>query len=333
MNPPNLPGEGITPKSYEEFMTALKEFSTNSNQGMADVFLEQAALMCRDSMVLTPPILKAGGGGLSKDAKKVGEMAIAGDVHSVVIGERSGSTNGRRGRLFRKLGSASLNNNQARFWKLAGDNTDLLAGSNNSLFGRMFGAKGFGTEHGFRKLKNYFDRIGSAEAVNAFNRPVIDSQAGVEEVHMRFRDKYKGRIKRKGGPGIDFWERYEAKDGVLRDYIKRRQLAVGRIKSGWVDTLNKMEKPKFGGAEKNAGRSGINQWIRRHAQNTGYVMITRQNVEQFIFEMTFGNRNGDVDNIATATDVKNLVYGNRVKQMPAMLAKILEKQAKKFNNK
>ena len=331
MNPPNLPGEGITPKSYEEFMAALEEFEKNSNQGMADVFLEQAALMCRDSMVLTPPIVKSGGQGLSKDAKKVGELAIMGDVHSVVVGERSGSTNGRRGRLFRKLGSASLQNNFSRFWKLAGDNPDLMAG--NALYARMFSGPGYGTEKGFKKLKNYFDRIGSMEASNALNRPVIDSEAGVKEVHMKFRDKFGGRIKRNGGPGINFWERFEAKDGVLKAYIKRRQQAVGRIKSGWVDTLNKMEKPKIRGVDKNAGRSGINLWIKRHAQSTGYVQITRQNVEQFIFAMKFGNRNGDVDNIATDTDVKNLVYGNRVKQMPAQLQRILEAQIKKFNRK
>jgi hypothetical protein len=312
-------------------MTALEEFQKNSNQGMADVFLEQAALMCRDSMVLTPPIVKSGGQGLSKDAKKVGELAIMGDVHSVVVGERSGSTNGRRGRLFRKLGSASLQNNFSRFWKLAGDNPDLMAG--NKLYTRMFTGPGFGTEKGFKKLKNYFDRIGSMEASNALNRPVIDSEAGVKEVHMKFRDKFGGRIKRNGGPGINFWERFEAKDGVLKAYIKRRQMAVGRIKSGWVDTLNKMEKPKIRGVDKNAGRSGINLWIKRHAQSTGYVQITRQNVEQFIFAMKFGNRNGDVDNIATDTDVKNLVYGNRVKQMPAQLQRILEAQIKKFNRK
>jgi len=331
MNPPNLPGEGITPKSYEQFMAALTEFHVNSNQGLTDVFLEQAALMCRDSMVLTPPIVKSGGQGLSKDAKKVGELAIMGDVHSVVVGERSGSTNGRRGRLFRKLGSASLQNNFSRFWKLAGDNPDLMAG--NKLYERMFTGPGYGTEKGFKRLKNYFDRIGSMEASNVFNRPVIDSEAGVKEVHMKFRDKFGGRIKRNGGPGINFWERFEAKDGVLKAYIKRRWQSVGRIKAGWVDTLNKLPKPKFGGVEKNAGRSGINQWIKRHAQTTGYVNISRQQAEVFALGLTFGNRNGDVDNIATDTDVKNLVYGNRVKQMPAMLANILEKQAKKFNRK
>ena len=331
MNPPNLPGEGITPKSYEEFMTALKEFHVNSNQGLTDVFLEQAALMCRDSMVLTPPIVESGGQGLSNDAKKVGENAIKGDVNSVVVGERSGSTNGRRGRLFRKLGSASLSNNFSKFWKLAGDNVDLMGG--NKLYTRMFTGPGFGTEKGFKKLKNYFDRIGSMEASNVFNRPVIETESGVEEVHMKFRNKFGGRIKRNGGPRIDFWQRVEAKDGVLKSYIKRRQRAVGRIKAGWVDTLNKLPKPKINGVDKNAGRSGINQWIKRHAQTTGYVQITRQQAEMFTLGLTFGNRNGDVDNIATDTDVKNLVYGNRVKQMPAMLQRILEEQIKKFNRK
>jgi hypothetical protein len=319
----------MVPRSRDEFIAALKQFKEGTNDGMTDVYLEQAALMCRDSMVLTPPIVKAGGQGMSKDALMVGNAAIKGDVHSVVVGQRSGSVNGRRGRLFRKLGSAAFMNNVSKFWKLAGDNTDLFSG--NALYARMFN-KGFGTEKSFNKLKNYFNRIGQQEAGNALNRSVIDSVEGVKRVHMAALKRFGGRIRKNGGPGIEFWERMEAKDQVLKDYIRERQKTVGKVKAGWVDTLNKLPKPKrLGGSRNNAGRSKIPVWIKRHQQSTGYVAMTYQEAEVMVLNLVLGNRNGDADYVATDADVKNLVYGNRVQQMPAQLQAMLKARAEKFN--
>jgi hypothetical protein len=321
----------IVPRSRDEFMAALAVFHKGTNDGFVDVYLEQAALMCRDSMVLTPPIVKAGGGGMTDDARMVGNAAIKGDVHSVVVGQRSGSVNGRRGRLFRKLGTASFMNNPAKFWKLAGDNTDLFSG--NALYARMFN-KGFGTEKSFNKLKNYFNRIGQQEAGNAMNRSVIDSVEGVKRVHMAALKRFGGRIRKNGGPGIQFWERMEAKDKVLKDYIRERQKTVGKVKAGWVDTLAKLPKPKsLGGSRNNAGRSKIPVWIKRHQQSNGYVTMTHQQAETMALNLVLGNRNGDADYVATDADVKNLVYGNRVKQMPAQLEAMLKARAEKFNRK
>lgn len=316
-------------------MAAIDRFVMGTNDGMTDVFLEQAALCCRDSMIFTPPIVKAGGDGMSDDARMIGNAAIKGDVHSVVVGQRSGSTNGRRGRLFRKLGTAAFMNNPAKFWKLATDNADLLAGGANKLYARMFN-NGFGTEKSFNKLKNYFTRIGQEEAGNTFNRPLIEEVSGVKQIHEAFRKKFGGRIKKNGGPGISFWQRVEAKDNVLKDYIKMRQRSVGRIKAGWVDALAKLPKPKSlsgPASRKNAGRSAIPKWIKRHANTDGIVSMNRREVGELVFELRVGNRKGDTDFVATDADVKNLVYGNRVKQMPAMMEAMLKAHTKKFNNK
>jgi hypothetical protein len=298
---------------------------------MRDVFLEQGALCCRDSMIFTPPIVKAGGDGMSKEAKFAGELAIQKDVKSVMVGERSGSTRARRGRLFRKLGSASFTNNPAKFWKLASDNSELFAG--NGLWSRMFG-NGFGTEKGFNKLKNYFGKIGREEASNIFNRPIVESREQVRQIHETARKRFGGRIVKNGGPGIDFWQRAVVKDGVLEAYIKERIKMVGRIKAGWVDTLNKLPKPtNLSGpaSRKNSGRSQIPLWIKRHAKSDGYVQMSMRQADQLIIDITLGNRIGDTDFIATDADTKNLVYGNRVKQMPAMLENMLQAQKEKFN--
>jgi hypothetical protein len=316
-------------------MGAIYRFVAGTKDGLIDVFLEQAALCCRDSMILTPPIVKTGGQGMTDDARMIGNAAIKGDVHSVVVGQRSGSVNGRRGRLFRKLGTAAFMNNPAKFWKLATENADLLAGGANKLYARMFN-KGFGTEKSFNKLKNYFKPIGQEEAGNTFNRPVIEDMDGIKKIHEAFRKKFGGRIRKNGGPGINFWQRVEAKDEVLRNYIKMRQKSVGRIKAGWVDALAKLPKPKgLSGpaSRKNAGRSGIPAWIKRHSNTDGIVVMTRREVKELIFELTIGNQKGDTDFVATDADVKNLVYGNRVKQMPAMMEAMLKAHTEKFNRK
>jgi len=321
----------IVPRSRDEFMAAIKAFSEGTGDGMKDVFLEQAALCCRDSMVFTPPIVKAGGDGMSKEAKLAGELAVQKDVKSVMVGERSGSTRARRGRLFRKLGSASFTNNPAKFWKLASDNSDLFAG--NGLWSRMFG-NGFGTQKGFNKLKNYFGKIGQEEASNIFNRPIVESREQVRQIHETFKKRFGGRIVKNGGPGIEFWQRTVVKDKVLEDYIRERMRMVGRIKAGWVDALNKLPKPKnLSGpaSRKNAGRSQIPLWIKRHAKSEGYAVMSTRQVGELIIELTVGNRIGDTDYVATDADTKNLVYGNRVKQMPLMLENMLKAQREKFN--
>ena len=321
----------LVPRSRDEFMAAMEAFSEGTGDGLRDVFLVQGALCCRDSMIFTPPIVKAGGDGMSKEAKFAGEMAIQLDVKSVMVGERSGSPRARRGRLFRKLGTASYMNNPAKFWKLAADNSELFAG--NGLWSRMFG-NGFGTEKGFKKLKNYFGKIGQEEASNIFNRPIVESAEQVRQIHETARKRFGGRIIKNGGPGIEFWQRTVVKDGVLEAYIKQRMKMVGRIKAGWVDTLNKLPKPiKLSGpaSRKNSGRSGIPLWIKRHAKSDGYVQMSIRQVDQLIIDIKLGNRIGDTDFIATDADTKNLVYGNRVKQMPAELENMLQAQKEKFN--
>lgn len=323
----------IVPRSRDEFVAAMEQFRNGTNESLIDVFLEQGALCCRDSMIFTPPIVKAGGDGMSDDARKIGGLAIQKDVKSVMVGERSGSVRAQRGRLFRKLGTASYMNNPAKFWKLAGDNTELFAG--NGLWSRMFG-NGFGTEKGFKKLKNYFGKIGQEEASNIFNKPTVESTQEVRQIHESFRKRFGGRIVKNGGPGMEFWQRTIVKDSVLEAYIKERIKMVGRIKAGWVDTLNKLPKPKFklgGRSRANAGRSQIPLWIKRHAKTDGYVQMSRREVGELVFELTLGNRIGDLDFVATDANTKNLVYGNRVKQMPGLMKNLLEAHTARFNRR
>jgi hypothetical protein len=59
--------------------------------------------------------------------------------------------------------------------------------------------------------------------------------------------------------------------------------------------------------------------------------MTYQEAEVMVLNLVLGNSNGDADYVATDADVKNLVYGNRVQQMPAQLQAMLAARAAKFN--
>jgi hypothetical protein len=61
--------------------------------------------------------------------------------------------------------------------------------------------------------------------------------------------------------------------------------------------------------------------------------MSKREVGELVFELTLGNRIGDLDFVATDADTKNLVYGNRVKQMPLMMANMLEAHTKRFNRR
>jgi hypothetical protein len=100
--------------------------------------------------------------------------------------------------------------------------------------------------------------------------------------------------------------------------------------------MAKLPKPKGLSGPKsraNAGRSQIPLWIKRHSNSDGIVAMNRRTVGELILDLTIGNRQGDTDGVATAADVKNLVYGNRVKQMPEMMAIMLKHHTDNFNKK
>ena len=80
--------------------------------------------------------------------------------------------------------------------------------------------------------------------------------------------------------------------------------------------------PKPGGS--------VNKWILRHTAPTGILdySYTDTNLRISIIN-TMGNNN----NVASTAGTKNIVYGNRVKQMPKELEHILAAQAEKFNKK
>lgn len=324
----------IEPKSYADFMAAIQKYASKSKQTLRDAALEQAALACSDAATFTPPLAKGGGDGLSKAAKNAGEQAIDRDVGKVVVPMSGGTKDTQRARVVKRLGSLALTDNASLFWKVAAKNSPIL--NSNGFLARMLSDRynGFGTVWGFKKLRNYFNRIGTKVANQSLNQASLQS---IGEIHSAFKPVYQregGRLWKSGRnvSGISPMNRFVAEEkGDLDRYVMQRQKTVGAIKSGWAMALRTLPKPVINGVPKDYGVKLLNAgWITRHksVQGKNTISSSAKDVDIIIF-----NADGNTNGIADQANTLGLVYGNRVKQMPARVRRLLQQDIDSFNKK
>jgi hypothetical protein len=324
----------IEPKSYADFMAAIQKYASKSKQTLRDAALEQAALACSDAATFTPPLAKGGGDGLSNSAKKAGEQAIDRDVGKVVVPMSGGTKDTQRARVVKRLGSLALTDNASLFWKVAAKNSPIL--NSNGFLARMLSDRynGFGTVWGFKKLRNYFNRIGNKVANESLNQASLQSIAEIHAVYKPIYQREGGRLWKAGRnvSGVEKMSRYVAENKPDLDrYIMQRQKTVGAIKSGWAMALRTLPKPVINGVPKDFGVKLLNAaWITRHktVQGKNTISSSDKDVDVIIF-----NADGNINGIADQANVLALVYGNRVKQMPKRIKRLLQQDIDGFNKK
>lgn len=324
----------VRPASLAAFEAAINKFAAASKQTIRDATLEQAALACQDAAMFTPPLVKGGGGGLTNNAKKAGERAVDRDVGKVVVPLTGGGAGTQATRVIKRLGSLALNNNQGLFWKVASSQATII--SANSFVARMLSQqyKGFGTPEGFNKAKNYFNRIGNRVAATDLNGAFLENTSAIDAVFKPIYQRNNGRLWKNGRnvSGVkSFDKRVVERKGDLDTYIKQRQETVGAIKSGWYKALMSLPRPVINGVEKNAG-SDLRKagWITKHSSVPGNSVTA---FTDKLADVTIRNLHGNIFGIADQAGVLGLVYGNRVKQMPAKIRNLIEADIKKFNTK
>lgn len=324
----------VRPASLAAFEAAINKFAAASKQTIRDATLEQAALACQDAAMFTPPLVKGGGGGLTNNAKKAGERAVDRDVGKVVVPLTGGGAGTQATRVIKRLGSLALNNNQGLFWKVASSQATII--SANSFVARMLSQqyKGFGTPEGFNKAKNYFNRIGNRVAATDLNGAFLENTSAIDAVFKPIYQRNNGRLWKNGRnvSGVkSFDKRVVERKGDLDTYIKQRQETVGAIKSGWYKALMSLPRPVINGVEKNAGSSLRKAgWITKHSSVPGNSVTA---FTDKLADVTIRNLHGNIFGIADQAGVLGLVYGNRVKQMPAKIRNLIEADIKKFNTK
>ena len=153
--------------------------------------------------------------------------------------------------------------------------------------------------------------------------------AAIQAVHDKLRKDFKGRIKKNGGPKLS--QKYLADQKTILDYIKKRQEKVGYMKSGWLDTIQKIGPPKINGVPKNFGLKDMPQWITRHAKRNGSVGINKVSRDKGDILITVRNDIGNIFGVAYLAGTQRWVMSVRQGKLQRRMAHFQRAAIAKFN--
>jgi hypothetical protein len=247
-----------------------------------------------------------------------------------------GTASAQATRVIKRLGSLALNDNQGLFWKVATNQSSVI--STNSFVARMLSTRynGFGTDWGFKKAKNYFSKIGTRVSAQyaSSDGAFLQGTAAIDAVYKPVYQRNNGRLWKNGRnvSGVkSFDKRVVEQKADLTTYVAQRQETVGAIKSGWYKALMSLPRPVINGVEKNAGsKLRAAGWITKHNSVAGNSVTS---FSDKLADITIRNLSGNIFGIADQAGVLGLVYGNRVKQMPAKIQRLIADDVAKFNRK
>lgn len=328
------PTVSINRHTSERFRQALSEFRIATGQTNRDIILEEAALCARDAMIYTPPMPGSqagmrsttkgkGGRGLSLDARRAGDAAVARDILSIFRKPTPISFVG-------ELGLSVEENNAADFARIRSKPEGKK--TTNVIIRKLI--EDPDPERAFAKAKNLFSKM-SGSLRQAVDEAEYQKQGkftgNLKSYHDWVRSQYRGRITRFGGPRNRGIKPMKVDARVIDAYIKSRQLRVGYMKAGWRESISSLPKPKINGVEKNFGIKGIPSWITRHLGGNGYAIVNGQ--PAYKFGVIVGNKIGDIFGIGKEADVVNNVYDMRIGKLESRANKFFEKHAKRFNRK
>ena len=317
----------IEPKSLAEFQQAMAEYAFACRQSLKDVGLKNAALMCRESMMLTPPMGRDKNG-LMVQAQRAGERSINRDVRKIFI-----ASSARKGItplliLTERLAYSTKYGSPSEF-------RSLLQGAARSAL--MQGtrilkaiANDYDDERAFRKAKNYFAKSITRKSEYLTMGYIRD----LYPMHQAYRERMGGRFMRGGRPvsPLRNWRDKEIvqEDSEIAEYVASRTSSVGKLKAGWFKVLQMLPNPSSREGKTNFGTGGIPAYIKRHPGTAGYMTLVEADN---VFSLVIGNGIADKNRVSTDADVKSTVLGLRYKQLRLDLEQRLKKAADKASKR
>jgi hypothetical protein len=308
----------IVPKSYAEFKTTLEAIAKMMGVAEKDVAKKQAALICEDMARFTPPLVKGGGQGLSKAAQTAGDGAVAGDIRKmfVAVGDRNISS--QKAIVFRTLAHATQTNNRSMFDKVV-RRSSLESLRISPIMTKILNDPNY--DRAFLKARNYLNRV--PLKVNEYG---LEYATDLRAHHNRIKAKFGGRMKRGQRLGEPRLLVESKKD--LDDYIKERQVAVGKTKAAWLRALMGLPMPSGKNGPINYGADLRKaSYIARHAGAGGYSRAIETAKDYMI---TIGNLMGNVNAIADEANTMALALGNRDRQMKADMEQYVERTIRRI---
>ena len=317
----------IEPKSLAEFQQAMAEYAYACRQSMRDVGLKNAALMCRESMMLTPPMGRDGNG-LMVQAQRAGERSINRDVRKIFIAASS-----RKGItplliLTERLAYSTKYGSPSEFRALLQGAARMTLMKGTRILKAI--ANDYDDERAFRKAKNYFARSITRKS----DYGSMGFNPDPKPLHQAMRQRHGGRFS-KNGKSFQPLRNWRDKEIVqdeqtIKDYVASRTPAVGMLKAGWYKILMSLPKPSSRENKSNFGTSGIPNYIKRHAGQAGYINLVEA---KDVFALVIGNGIANTNNVSTEADVKSLVLGLRYKSLRLDLEQRLKKAADKASKR
>ena len=314
----------IEPKSLAQFVEACRQFAAATKITMRDAVLEQGMLACQDAAKFTPPLPRGGGNGLSPSAKKAGLKAVAGDISKIFVAANDSSARGVAGNLVNQVAFAVKTGDFGTFTRLTdGGKLSGMLGQ-RSILSKI--ANDADKQRAFAKAKNFLNRANPVKSEYGTQGFVRD----LRPIHDQVKSRFGGRIK-KGQRAVSAKLLVQDKN-ELKEYIERRQQMVGVIKSGWAKGMASLPRLKEPNGQKGEPGAELRKatWITSHSRVIGTSITT---FTDKIAEVSVTNTLGNINAIADDAGVLGLVYGNRVKQMPAMIRYRMRKPINKFNRK
>jgi hypothetical protein len=314
---------GIEPKSKADFDAAIAQFAKDVGVERDIITNEQMRLMCRDAMIFTPPMLKGGGQGLSPKALTAGMGKLSKDVKRIFIPMDQGVRS--KGVFLRQVINAVQGTGPSgRSWMdfIALQPTEKNIKGLSPVMRKIM--QDSDTRRAYAKAQNYLSK---ARADGSISQPLGPTN-DLRGIHDKYKAKVGGRWKKNapvGGP------QYMVGTALyLQAYIAERQLKVGYTKAGWATALRMI--PPLISSKGNARNYGAYDapWVDRNRSAMGQFSMSKTPTT---ISMTATNLIGNINNVATDSNMVNLVYGNRVKQIQATLPGRLRDATKRANRK
>lgn len=316
----------IKPASREEFRLAMKKFAEDAGVELEMIEREQARLMLRDAMTFSPPMPEGGGQGLGKAAWTAGKRKLASDVQRIFIPQDS-PTRGKSVFLRQvvnavKLGNGAAGGFGAEWLEVYTSQTASKVRSLSPVLQKIMND----TDHhrAFRKAQNYLNKAN----IHGTYRPI----AGVTSQPRPIHDQYKNAVNGRWKPGqpIGGPQYYIESTAALNAYIASRQTKVGWVKAGYADALAKVPNTfDKNGSGRNYGAYDA-PWVDANKAGYGTYAVTKSLGKVM---SVIGNNIGNMGGVADTSDVRNIVYGNRVANLQITLQRRRDKLVERANRR
>lgn len=309
---------GLIHSNVDSFNRALTSFAREVGWTIEYAALREAALMCRDAIVFTPPFKDGGGGGETKQAELQGKRAVARDINKLFVAVND--KNRVAGAMMLNNIAASAKNGDFAAFQVAQKEARQRTMNFDSLVINKIVADNDALR-AYQKAKNFFN----STSLRTASKPVED----IEPVHRRY--KYinrqgKTRIIRHQG---DYLGKFLVNSkSELNAYIKKQQDMVGKLKSGWWNVMQVIPKPKKKGVDQTFGRKGVSGYVKKFTGNNIQRLYSTNKAVNY----SFGNLIGNADNKASQNNVAGLVYANAENRIIRDTDQLLARDTKNFNS-